>query len=78
MLQIVKAFVVLVSAELLRTEADKLEGYVKSMGVKGFACVKVGNGGEWMQSLMVKTVMKEFCEAVNVVCGAKEGDFLLM
>ncbi len=76
--QIVKALVVPASANLSRTEADKLEAYVKSMGSKGLARAKVGAGGEWTQSPLAKTVTKEFREALNAACGAKEGDLLLL
>ena len=41
--QIVKAIVVPASANLSRTEADKLESYVKSMGSKGLARAKLGD-----------------------------------
>ena len=76
--QIVKAIVVPSSANLSRTEADKLESYVKSMGSKGLARAKLGAGGEWVQSPLAKTVTKEFREAVNAACDAKEGDLLLL
>ena len=76
--QIVKALVVPASANLSRTEADKLEAYVKSMGSKGLARAKVGAGGEWTQSPLAKTVTKEFREALNAACGAQEGDLLLL
>ncbi len=76
--QIVKALVVPASANLSRTEADKLEAYVKSMGSKGLARAKVGAGGEWTQSPLAKVATKEFREALNAACGAKEGDLLLL
>jgi aspartyl-tRNA synthetase len=76
--QIVKAIVVPASANLSRTEADKLEAYVKSMGSKGLARAKLGAGGEWVQSPLAKSATAAFREAVNAACDAKEGDLLLL
>jgi aspartyl-tRNA synthetase len=76
--QIVKALVVPASANMSRTEADKLEGYVKSMGSKGLARAKVGPGGEWTQSPLAKTVTPAFREALNAACEAHDGDLLLL
>jgi aspartyl-tRNA synthetase len=65
------------AAGMSRTELDKLEGFVKQMGAKGLARVKVGPRGEWQQSPMAKSAGKEFTAAVNAACGATEGDLLL-
>jgi aspartyl-tRNA synthetase len=62
---------------LSRTEADKLEGFVRSMGSKGLARAKVGDGGQWTQSPFAKTVTADFRAAVNAATGAKDGDLLL-
>ena len=76
--EIVKAMVVPASANLSRTEADKLEGHAKSMGAKGLARAKVGAGGEWTQSPLAKNVTPEFRNAMNAALGAKEGDLILL
>lgn len=74
---IVKAMRVPASANLSRTEIDKLEEYVKGMGAKGLARAKVGEGGEWTQSPFAKTVTPELRQAINAACGAQPGDLLL-
>ena len=74
---IVKAMKVPASANLSRTEIDKLEEYVKGMGAKGLARAKVGEGGEWTQSPFAKTVTPEMRLAVNAATGATPGDLLL-
>jgi aspartyl-tRNA synthetase len=75
--EIVKAMVVPKKHELSRADADKLEEFVKSMGAKGLARAKVAADGTWTQSPLAKTATKEFREAVNAACGAKEGDLVL-
>ena len=47
------------TANFSRTEIDKLEEYVKGMGSKGLARAKVGEGGEWTQSPLAKTITPE-------------------
>ncbi|HSN93001.1 MAG TPA: aspartate--tRNA ligase [Anaeromyxobacteraceae bacterium] len=74
---IVKAMRVPASANLSRTEIDKLEEYVKGMGSKGLARAKVGEGGEWTQSPFAKTITPELRRAVNEATGAQAGDLLL-
>jgi aspartyl-tRNA synthetase len=74
---IVKALRVPASAGFSRTEVDKLEEYVKGMGAKGLARAKVGEGGEWTQSPLAKTITPELRQAVNAACGAQPGDLLL-
>ncbi len=76
--EIVKAIVVPASANLSRTEADKLEQVVKNMGSKGLARAKVGPSGEWTQSPLAKTVTDAFRVAMNAACGAKDGDLILL
>lgn len=75
--EIVKALVVPASAGMSRTETDKLETFVKSMGAKGLARVKVAENGTWTQSSFAKTVTDEFRHAVNTVTGASPGDLIL-
>jgi aspartyl-tRNA synthetase len=75
--QIVKALVVPASAEFSRTEADKLEEYVKSMGAKGLARAKVAPDGTWTQSPLAKTISEEARKAINEATGAKAGDLIL-
>jgi aspartyl-tRNA synthetase len=60
-----------------RTEIDKLEEYVKGMGAKGLARAKVGDGGEWTQSPLAKTITPELRAAVNAACAAEPGDLIL-
>jgi len=74
---IVKAMVLPGSAGLSRTEVDKLEDYVKTMGAKGLARVKLADDGTWTQGPMGKTVTPALREAVNAATGAKPGDYLL-
>jgi aspartyl-tRNA synthetase len=62
---------------LSRTETDKLEEFVKSMGAKGLARAKVADDGTWTQSPMAKTITQAFREAVNKATGAKPGDLIL-
>jgi aspartyl-tRNA synthetase len=75
--EIVKALVVPASANLSRTEADKLEQLAKSMGASGLARAKVGPDGAWTQSPLAKSVTPELCRAINAATGAKEGDLLV-
>jgi aspartyl-tRNA synthetase len=75
--EIVKALRVPASANLSRTEADKLEDFVKGMGAKGLARAKVDAAGGWTQSPLAKTVTPALREAINTKTGAKEGDLLL-
>jgi aspartyl-tRNA synthetase len=74
---IVKAMRIPASANLSRTEIDKLEEYVKGMGSKGLARAKIAEGGEWTQSPFAKTVTPELRRAVNEATGAQPGDLLL-
>ena len=74
---IVKAMRIPASANLSRTETDKLEEYVKGMGAKGLARAKVNEGGEWTQSPLAKTISPEMRQAINAACGAQPGDLLL-
>lgn len=62
---------------LSRTETDKLEEFVKSMGAKGLARAKVAEDGTWTQSPMAKTITPEFREAINRATGARPGDLIL-
>jgi aspartyl-tRNA synthetase len=75
--QIVKAMVLPGDKGLSRTEVDKLEDYVKTMGAKGLARVKVAEGGEWTQGPMGKSVTAEMRAEINAAVGAKTGDYLL-
>ncbi len=75
--QIVKALVVPASANLSRTEADKLEEFVKGMGSKGLARAKLDDNGNWTQSPLQKTASEAMRLAINEATGAKAGDLLL-
>jgi aspartyl-tRNA synthetase len=75
--EIVKALAVPADAGLSRTEADKLEAFVKQMGSKGLARAKVADDGAWTQSPFAKNATEAFRRAVNEATGAKPGDLLL-
>jgi len=75
--EIVKALVVPASANLSRTDQEKLEQLAKGMGAGGLARAKVGPDGAWTQSPLAKSVTPELCKAINLATGAQEGDVLL-
>lgn len=75
--EIIKAMVVPASANFSRSDIEKLETYVSSMGAKGLARAKVGDDGTWLQSPLAKTVSAEYRQAVNQVTGAQAGDIIL-
>ncbi|HEY8944764.1 MAG TPA: aspartate--tRNA ligase [Polyangiaceae bacterium] len=75
--EIVKAIRVPASANLSRTDTDKLEQLAKSMGAAGLARAKVGADGAWTQSPLAKSITPELCRAINQACGAAEGDLLI-
>ena len=74
---IVKAMVVPAAHPLSRAEADKLEEFAKGSGARGLARAKVGEGGEWTQSPMAKTISPALRAAINEACGAKPGDLIV-
>ncbi len=74
---IVKGMRIPASANLSRTEVDKLEEYVRGMGSKGLARAKVAEGGEWTQSPFAKTITPELRREINAACEAQPGDLLL-
>jgi aspartyl-tRNA synthetase len=74
---IVKAMVVPSQHPLSRAEADKLEEFAKGSGARGLARAKVGEGGEWTQSPMAKTISPGLRTAINEACRAKPGDLIL-
>jgi aspartyl-tRNA synthetase len=61
---------------LSRTEADKLEEFVKGFGARGLARAKVADGGEWTQSPLAKNITPEARAAINAAVGATPGDYL--
>jgi aspartyl-tRNA synthetase len=75
--EIVKALRVPASANLSRTDADKLEQLAKGMGAAGLARAKVGAGGEWTQSPLAKSITPELRQAINQATSAQEGDLLI-
>ncbi len=75
--EIVKALVIPASANLSRTDGDKLEQLAKSMGAGGLARAKVAADGSWVQSPLAKTITPELRDAINQALGAKENDLLL-
>ncbi|MBF5045525.1 aspartate--tRNA ligase [Aggregicoccus sp. 17bor-14] len=74
---IVKAMVVPAEKAMSRAETDKLEDFVKQAGAAGLARAKVGEGGEWTQSPLSKSITPALRQAINQACGAKTGDLLL-
>ncbi|HET9452391.1 MAG TPA: aspartate--tRNA ligase [Aggregicoccus sp.] len=74
---IVKAMVVPAEKGMSRAESDKLEDFAKQAGAAGLARAKVGEGGEWTQSPLSKTISPALRQAINQACGAKTGDLLL-
>jgi len=74
---IVKAMVVPAAHPLSRAEADKLEEFAKGAGARGLARAKVGEGGEWTQSPMAKTISPSLRAAINEACKAKPGDLIV-
>jgi aspartyl-tRNA synthetase len=74
---IVKAMVIPAAHPLSRAEADKLEEFAKGSGARGLARAKVGEGGEWTQSPLAKTISPALRAAINEACGGKPGDLIL-
>ncbi|MBN1210338.1 MAG: aspartate--tRNA ligase [Myxococcaceae bacterium] len=74
---IVKAMVIPADKALSRAESDKLEEFAKQAGARGLARAKVGEGGEWTQSPLAKTISAALRQAINQACNAKTGDLLL-
>ncbi|RKH70983.1 aspartate--tRNA ligase [Corallococcus aberystwythensis] len=74
---IVKAMVVPAEKALSRAESDKLEDFAKQAGAKGLARAKVGEGGEWTQSPLSKTITPALRQAINQAVNAKTGDLIL-
>ncbi|MBV9945225.1 MAG: aspartate--tRNA ligase, partial [Myxococcales bacterium] len=64
------------SGKLSRTDADKLEEYVKGMGAKGLARAKIDAAGNWVQSPLAKTISPELRAAINARLGARDGDLV--
>ena len=74
---IVKAMVLPADKPMSRAESDKLEEFAKQNGAKGLARAKVGEGGEWTQSPLSKTITPALRQAINQACNAKTGDLLV-
>jgi aspartyl-tRNA synthetase len=64
------------AGNLSRTEADKLEEFVKGFGARGLARCKVGEGGEWTQSPLAKNITPEARQAINAALGVSTGDYV--
>lgn len=75
---IVKAICVPPEHELPRSQIDKLEEFVKSMGAKGLAWAKVDADGSWASSPLNKVLTAEMRTAINEACGAKAGCTIFM
>jgi len=74
--EIIKALVVPASIPFARSDGDKAEAYIRSMGGKGLARAKVGPNGEWTQSPLTKLVSDAARVAINEACSAKPGDVI--
>ena len=74
--EIVKALVIPASANLSRAESDKLEDFVRSMGSKGLARAKIGEGGAWTQSPLAKSITPAARDAINRAVSAEPGDLI--
>jgi aspartyl-tRNA synthetase len=74
---IVKAMVIPAEKAMSRAESDKLEEFAKQAGARGLARAKVGEGGEWTQSPLAKTITPALRLAINAKCNAKTGDLLV-
>jgi aspartyl-tRNA synthetase len=74
---IVKAMVIPADKPLSRAESDKLEEFAKQAGARGLARAKVGEGGEWTQSPLAKTISPALRQAINQACSVKTGDLIL-
>ncbi|ATB40665.1 aspartate--tRNA ligase [Cystobacter fuscus] len=74
---IVKAMVIPGDKPLSRAESDKLEEFARQNGAKGLARAKVGEGGEWTQSPLSKTITPALRQAITQACGAKTGDLIV-
>jgi aspartyl-tRNA synthetase len=74
---IIKAMRVPKEHSLSRKDLDGLEVEARGMGAAGLARAKIGEGGEWTQSPMARTISAELRQAINVACQAGPGDLLL-
>jgi aspartyl-tRNA synthetase len=75
--EVVKAFVIPAAAGLSRPQLEALEkGLREIKGFQGLARAKIAADGSWTQSPFAKHARPEFREALNALCGAKEGDII--
>ncbi len=59
-----------------RTDLEKLEVFVKSMGAKGLARAKIDATGAWVQSPLAKMITDDLRKDINAAVGAEDGDYL--
>jgi aspartyl-tRNA synthetase len=59
-----------------RTDLEKLEAFVKSMGAKGLARAKIDASGNWVQSPLAKMVSDDLRRDINAAVGAEDGDYV--
>jgi aspartyl-tRNA synthetase len=64
------------ASALSRTEADKLEEYVKGFGARGLARCKVADNGDWTQTPLSKSITPEARAAVNAALSTGPGDYV--
>ena len=75
--EIIKVLVIPASGNLSRKDGDELEKQAKSMGAGGLARAKVDATGEWTQSPLNKMITPELKRAINLACGAQDGDIIV-
>jgi aspartyl-tRNA synthetase len=59
-----------------RTDLEKLEAFVKSMGAKGLARAKIDASGNWVQSPLAKMITDDLRKDINAAVGAEDGDYV--
>jgi aspartyl-tRNA synthetase len=64
------------AGSMSRTEADKLEEFVKGFGARGLARCKVADQGEWTQTPLSKNITPEARQAINAALGVQTGDYV--
>jgi aspartyl-tRNA synthetase len=76
--EIIKALVIPASANFSRTDGDKAEQFVKSMGGLGLARAKVGENGTWTQSPFAKNITDGLREGINAALKVEPGDIVCL
>jgi aspartyl-tRNA synthetase len=76
--QIVKALRIpaKLGGSMSRTDLEKLEQFVKSMGSKGLARAKIDAAGNWVQSPLAKMITDDLRKDINAAVGVEDGDYV--